>query len=477
MKRIIITIVIFSVLLLSIPLSVVITGFALPAQYGDTYYAELPDMYARLRDTEGKRIVVIGGSAVAFGLRGDLIESEFEDYTVCPFGLYGSIGTKFMMDLSEDLIKDGDIVLIAPEQSRQSMSLYFGAEYVWRAADCDFSVLGGVSGEDVGKMTGTFAAYVADKLGYYSSGSAPSPDGVYAHSSFNDDCMLVYDRPHNVMPDGVDLSTAISYGDDVMSGDFASYVNEYTAKAEKRGATVLFAFTPVNEAGVSDDEGENDPDAFYDGIGSALECDILGDPKDYIFEKEWFYDNNVHCNSAGAVLYTDRLVRDIKAWMGDTSPTEIVVPDMPPMPETDTPQSGDDVDAGMFEYEVSDGKATLVGMTDEGASRLSVTVPTHTPDGIPVTSIAAGAFADGSLTEIVLQSNIRSLPDGAFSGCASLTALCLPRDADPADCRPGIGLLDGAPDDIVIYVGRDKITDFAVDYFWSAYAHLLEAYE
>ena len=64
--------VLFSIL---VPLfGVFLTGILLPAQYDETYYGELAQMYSKLKNTRGKKIVVIGNSNVAFGLDSALAE-------------------------------------------------------------------------------------------------------------------------------------------------------------------------------------------------------------------------------------------------------------------------------------------------------------------------------------------------------------------------------------------------------------------
>ena len=98
-------------------------------------------MYDRLYETEGKKIVFIGNSALAFGLRTDFIKDELPDYKIVNFGLYGAIGTKAMLDLSKDAISEGDIVIVAPERNDQAQSLFFSAENVWLSMDADFSML------------------------------------------------------------------------------------------------------------------------------------------------------------------------------------------------------------------------------------------------------------------------------------------------------------------------------------------------
>ena len=74
-KRNVLAILITLILLISIPVSIICVGFCLPAQYGKTYYAVLPKMFDKLKKTTGKKIVVVGNSAVAFGLDPKLAES------------------------------------------------------------------------------------------------------------------------------------------------------------------------------------------------------------------------------------------------------------------------------------------------------------------------------------------------------------------------------------------------------------------
>ena len=72
-------------------------GFS-ASRFGDTYYGELAPMWKKLKTAEGPKIVIVGNSAVAFGVDSALLQEELEadgfDYTVCNFGLYGAIGTQ-----------------------------------------------------------------------------------------------------------------------------------------------------------------------------------------------------------------------------------------------------------------------------------------------------------------------------------------------------------------------------------------------
>lgn len=200
--------VVLAVVMIVMPfLSVFFVGIFLPSQYGETYYAELYDMYLRLRNTNGNKVVVIGNSNVAFGVDSALMESLLRegglDYSVCNFGLYGSLGTRMMLELSRGYIGEGDIVIFVPEIAEQPLSLYFSAEEAWYALDSGMEMFGDFSGEMRGALAGGFFGYVAKKYALFREGEPASPSGVYAHSSFDDNCDLKnYDRPHNVMDGG-----------------------------------------------------------------------------------------------------------------------------------------------------------------------------------------------------------------------------------------------------------------------------------
>lgn len=149
----------FTVVAVAVPfLTVFITGVSLPSQYSSTYYGELAGMYRKLEKTEGKKIIVLGNSNVAFGmdsaLAQDLLKEAGLDYNLCNFGLYGALGTKMMCELAVSQISEGDIVIFTPELFFQSLSLYFSAEEAWYALDSDMVLYGKFSSESKSLLAG-----------------------------------------------------------------------------------------------------------------------------------------------------------------------------------------------------------------------------------------------------------------------------------------------------------------------------------
>lgn len=480
MKRTVFAIVIFLVALLSIPVTFIIIGFATPSQYALTYYGELGKMYENLRLTSGRKIVIIGTSNVAFGVDSALMSEELSaagaDYEVVNFGLYGALGTKVMLDLSEQYIGEGDIVVFAPELNAQAMSTYFSATDMWYAADCDFSLLGGIAEENAAEMVGNFAGYVSSKFGCLTAGSPAQPSGVYASASFDENCdMKNAERPHNIMPGGVDSNSLIYFDETVISDDFVDYVNDYCASVSEKGATMLYSFAPMNEAAFS---GYYEPEieAYYEFVSENFDFNIISDPYDYVMEREWFYDSNFHLNASGMTVRTVRLLGDLKNWLGIRTPTDAELPEMPDLPEHEYDDTeGNNDFAEFFVYEDGADGMRITGIAGGVTLPSEITVP-YSYGGRTITSFDADVFAgNGEIEEIVIQDNIVSLQNGSFDGCTSLKRIIL-LQADPSAIGVGQGLLTGA-DNCRIYVPADSYSAYAGNYFWSNYAGRLEIYE
>lgn len=458
MKKAVLTVVTVLIFLLVAPITITLVGFCSPPQFGDTYYGELSRMFGRLTRTEGKKIVLIGNSAVAFGIRSDLLEREFPDYSVVNFGLYGALGTKLMLDLSKPSIGDGDIVIIMPELIEQSVSLYFSAEDTWRAVDGDFSMLGNIASENIAEMVGRFPGYVGEKFGYMQTGGAAA-DGAYSSFAFEDESgndagYMTCERTHNVMAGGYD-STSVSAMDVSIIGEgFIDYLNEYGRYVSSRGADVYFGFVPVNELMISENDREG-VDDLYSFLCDELDFEVLGHPAKYFLDHRWFYDNNVHMNSSGMFVFTDLLAEDLKLELGITTPNNIEIPPPPEIPFYDF-MPGDNRDAGLFVYEkvagVDGEYIRLTGLTAEGKTKSDITVPTDY-DGIPVREFDVSVFSGNTVvSRIMLPETIRRIYDGSFDGATRLSSLVFKHDS-LTGISAGYEFLRGA-DNCYIYLKK-----------------------
>ncbi len=486
-----------------LPLALCFCAFFLPPQYEESFMGELKYKCNRLNKTDGNRIIFVGGSGAAFGIDCALVENAFPTRKAVNFGMYAALGTTVMLDLSEDDVREGDIVIVMPEQDPQTLSCHFNGEYMWQGADGAFHLLFQLNREHLRAMIGQFPYFATKKCAYVLSGQPPQPDAMYRRNSFNEYGDIDLSAcSANIMPNGYDSNTPIRFDEAVLSDDFIKELNEYTDTLTRRGATVWYYFCPINKLAVANDA---DIDVYYDYLQSRLHCQIIGNPHDCIMESGWFYDTNFHLNNSGKIVYTRNLIRAIKAALGDSTPTRITLPQMPILGDSsnvdsvlhddasntgfdlhddasnadsglhgDGPNTGSDLhgdglnaDSDCFTWEIKDGAAVLTGLTAEGLTREELTVPANLDD-CPVNRLPADIFAGNTVLRVVtIQENIRAIDDYAFSGCDTLETIRM-LHVLPQHCLAGQHLLDGT--NAILAVDADLQTQYLLNYTWSTYA-------
>lgn len=453
-------------LLLAAPVTLCLLAFGIPAQYTETFLGELPHKADALAEAGGKRIVVIGGSGVAFGQCSDLLEKELDGYTVVNFGMYAGLGSTVMLDLAEDHIREGDIVIFSPEQSQQTLSMYFSPESMWQAADGRFDLLANLSGRDMGAVLAQLPYFAAEKFRYFRSGTAPVPEGIYRQDAFNEyGDISDPQRTQNIMAGGFDPDMVIDFDTALPSEEFLSRVNAFADTCAARGARFFYRFCPMNAKAVTE-AGWQRAENYLAHLRQLLDCEFLGGPQDSILDARWFYDTNFHLNSAGAVVNTAVLAAQLKAALGDAAPVEIQMPEMPGFADVSV-LSGDNRHGGYFLYDTTGETARIVGLTAEGAGQEQLTVPVSR-DGKPVVTFEPEVFAGNTvIREIVIQENISRIGDGSFDGCTALERLVI-RGASAENCAVGRDLLRGT--DCLVYVPAESFSAYQTNYFWSVHA-------
>ena len=399
-----------------------ICGFGLPVQFGDTFMGELKSKYERLKETSGKRIVLVGGSGVAFDCDSALMDDFFPSYEIVNFGMYAGLGTKAVMDLSENYIHEGDIVILSPEQSEQTFSDYFNGEYMWQAADGAFGMLRDLKSENFEAMLGNFPRFALEKLNYVMKGQKPQTDSIYQKKSFNTYGDIELDTcRENILPNGYDVNQKVRFTEDVVQPEFMDYMNDWAKRLEKKGAVVWYRYCPVNKLSVEDMDDLAAYDVF---LRQKLDFPVIGNPKNSLMEAEWFFDTNFHLNQPGKEVNTVQLIRDMKAMLGDDRAVTVELPEKPH-------RTWGDVSAETRIWTAKDSE------TYQGEET------------------------------IVIPENVTQIEDYAFSNCAGLKQIVL-EQKDPSKCIVGQHLLDGTGAEIL--VPQMSVDSYKRNYFWSVYA-------
>ena len=511
--------IVLSALLLFTPFAVVCgIYFGADSVYSNTFYGELDDKYNALYSAEGEKIVLIGGSSVAFGYESKTLADLF-GRPVVNFGLYAELGTKLMLDLAEDAIHEGDIVLIAPELDPQTLSLYFSGSATLKALDDDASLLGGIKRSDLSSLWGALWSVTGEKLRYLKNG-APDPAGVYNSRNFNQYGDIDYTvktevdgeevevdgRPENVMSGFFDASTPVIPDASIIADGFLDYLNAFVDKVQKRGATAYFVFCPINAMALTlpNENGEETPlaldalilrtvetksritgvslpeeliarcERFESDLSRELHCAILGRMTDFVYAPNYFYDTNFHLNSRGVKLHTAKVGNLLYAAENATDEKPLTESKFLPTLEIPLADMETVYDVGNLRYRLTvDDAFSVVGVTEWGMTKETIVLPSEITvyDAKldceitrPVSSVSTAAFAGTARLRTVVigdESRMREIGTRAFEN-SSVTELYLfcPVEGFLA----GKNMLGGAKNGFMIYVGAGL--DYDTDYSW-----------
>lgn len=432
--------------------------------YEDTYYAELPRKVERLENTPGRRVVVIGGSSVAFGIDSALFEEE-TGLTCVNFGLYAAFGLKPMLDLSLPALHRGDIVVIAPETSRQMYSAYCGYDYLLQAFETCPARLLGLGIEYWPGLALKVPGYAGDAKRLRERGGAQNA-GVYALSSFNERGDISYPRPENVMEQGYIEDNLPETDRAIVTREFLDMINDYTRAARRRGAEVYFSYCPIDALSLRDSDEARRED-FAQALREGLECPILSPLDDHIMDAGFFYDSNYHLNDTGVRYNTLLLAGDVLRVLGSVDRETAALPHAPVL-QRDNAVLSSGAQNGIL-YDVTARGAIVTGLDDGGRAAQVLDISSRFGDA-DVISVASGAFGGCAAEEIVLPDTIARLPGRLFAGADRLRRVTLLAKALP---EVGDELLAGAAPGLALFVPEALYGSYITDYFWGVYSGAL----
>ncbi len=462
------------ILILLIPVATLLGLLAWSGKsYEQTYYAGLSIQYDRLNSINEQKIVVVGGSNVAFGLDTELLE-RWTGKKVVNFGLYGSLGVKVMIDLSKTNLNRGDIVVLTPELSNESYSLYFGAESVLKSTEGRFDILSKIAFDNYDDVLAGSFAYLNAKLGYKKNDEtiALEQEDIYKKSSFNEYGDVAKGlRTANVMSSGyLDFAPfSIDVGD-----EFVNYVNDYVNWCSLRGVKVYFSFAPCNQRALesvySSEQWQSMLQELYSALSKRLNCPIISDPASYVYDYRYFYDTNFHLNDSGVVLRTVQLAKDVNLFENNVQHVTTTLPEPPEHAPKDVVlddallYTNDDY----FEYEQdTSGALVLMRVKSEYASLLEEVVVPVKHDGMRVKTIASNAFSEcDNLKKITIPTGIMEIKGTAFANCYNLTHIfVMAKSQSELHVAPDTFASFGTDFEIVLVNG--EVSAFANGYEWS----------
>jgi hypothetical protein len=276
------------------------------------YLAAMIDKHARLKSLAPPRIILVGGSSLAFGINSEEIESQ-TGLPVINMGLHAGLGLQNILNEMRGEIKQGDIVILSIEYStkkgepdliEKAIALYPQAN-VFLSNPAAKKIFGkrGYLNYMISQVQGPADKFVINLFDRIKNKMA---DQIYKRDGFNKygDVISHLREKNKEFLDGRAVHQRSDYNEYIdMMNDFARYV-----RSEKGSIYFLYPPYPLSEY-----QNNKEWIGYYvEQYNKGLTMEILNDHKDAIYPDSLFFNTIFHLNAKGREFRTNDLVKRLK---------------------------------------------------------------------------------------------------------------------------------------------------------------------
>jgi hypothetical protein len=286
----------------------------------DSYLAAVLEKDRLIRNTPSPKIVLVGGSNLAFGIDSREIRDSL-GLNVVNMGLYAKLGLKYMLAQVRPYIHRGDVVLVVPEYDQfygeyangdntlNTALLYAPAD---RIPDFirSYSIIDVVVRPRVENARRSFLRAFAAAVGKEQVIFPQDTNEVYNRRSFNEfgDAISHLGRKGK-NPDSIFVKPLPPMKE--FNRNTIDDLNDIQGTADDRGARAYFMFPSyidrsyvINVAAI---------DSLTRKLESGMKMPIVGTAREFVLPKEYFFDTRYHLNREGREMRTQALIQTLKA--------------------------------------------------------------------------------------------------------------------------------------------------------------------
>lgn len=275
-------------------------------QYLENYQASLIDKVNRSESIDEPKIVLLGNSNLAFGLKSEKIQEAFH-MPVVNMGLHGGLGNVFHERMALLNVNEGDIYIICHSSYADDEKID-DLELAWITIENHWNLWKILRSDDIKPMWEKYPVYLKKCLSLWVTGSGNIDDGgVYSRSAFNEygdiewednGCEYNFGEIQSIVPD--------------ISDNVVERLNSLNEYLDSKGATLLLAGYPIADTASrsSDDEFIN----FGNELKEKMDAIVISNYTDYIYPCDYFFNTNLHLNNVGKEVRTNQLIEDLKEY-------------------------------------------------------------------------------------------------------------------------------------------------------------------
>lgn len=265
--------------------------------------------YERLMTASSPKIVITGGSNVAYGVDSARLEAALGNkYNVVNYGCNVSTSAAFYLEVISHFAGEGDILIHAPENSE---TYQYGNNTInttlWQIFEGAYDAFSLVDIRHYTKLFSSFASFNSSRLTMKAQDYEKYTSQTV--NSYGDYIMLKTGT--NYTPS----YSSRAYSTTVIKSGYVSNLNRVLEMCRESGMTLYLSFGAVNiESLTEDSRGEVTQTAFMLALMKNFAFDKrISDVGDFAMESRYFFNSDYHLTTEGSHVRTDRLAKDILA--------------------------------------------------------------------------------------------------------------------------------------------------------------------
>jgi hypothetical protein len=265
----------------------------------NTFLKGLELKHKRALRIQSPKIIINGGSNLAFGINSPLIEKEL-NLPVCNLGIMAGLGFEYMIEQAKFYAKDGDVVILVPEYFLYSTpeSDPKGGVLLSAASIFPFGIQ--FMKEDLPFLNFQYKSQSALKrLLLAKTDGEENSTGVYNASAFNE-YGDIYIHDDTLFDRNIFDNYTTPLEKDVISDadydDFENLLKETKEYFDIRNIKLYVSFPPTPNT-----DKRKDLDGLAMGIFGKCGIALLGTPNDFRYGYDDFYNGLNHLNFKGAI--------------------------------------------------------------------------------------------------------------------------------------------------------------------------------
>lgn len=281
--------------------------FLLPGNQ-NSYFSALIDKHAILESTASPRVIVIGGSNIAFGLDSVLLTKRINK-PVINLGLHAGLGLRFILNDLIPFVRAGDIVVISSEYENFYNNYLEGDNHtiaslleVYPQASRSFEVPQYLRLTEIftNNLRIKFLRFATSQINQSARGESEPEKFQYSRDGFNQHGDVV---SHLKMPPLPNInSNPYINENDTFNPTSITVINRFTKQAREKGAIVYFIFPATRHSNcIASLPYFNDLDML---LREKIDVPILSHPNESCFADELFFNTKYHLNAEGRQLFT-----------------------------------------------------------------------------------------------------------------------------------------------------------------------------